>query len=135
MGANAPKEKEPAMGNILPFSGSIAPGQELYPVVMEQFSFWQKRCVNKHLFGAISGSQTLICTASATTLGIQLHITHGFLLIRIECLSVDRIDPLETTALIKAALLQHQAAKGELLWVKHEQPGTGGEGKQSDHVP
>lgn len=44
--------------------------------------------------------------ASATTSGIQLHITHGFLLIRIECLSTDRIDPLVNTALIKAALHQ-----------------------------
>lgn len=44
--------------------------------------------------------------ASATTSGIQLHITHGFLLIRIECLSMDRIDPLVNTALIKAVLHQ-----------------------------
>lgn len=56
MGASAPKEKEPAVGSILPFSGPVAPGQELYHTIMEQFLFWQKRCVNKHLFGAIPGS-------------------------------------------------------------------------------
>lgn len=44
--------------------------------------------------------------ASAATSGIQLHTTHGFLLIRIECLGVARIDPLVHTALIKAALRQ-----------------------------
>lgn len=38
---------------------------------------------------------------------------HGFLLIRIEWLSVDRINPLVNNALIKAALhqLQHWAEK------------------------
>ena len=56
MEANAPQDKEPAMGNILSFSWSIAPGQELYHLIMEQFLFCQKRRVNKHLFGAISGS-------------------------------------------------------------------------------
>lgn len=39
---------------------------------------------------------------------------HGFLLIRIEWLSVDRINPLVNNALIKAALHQLQHWTGEV---------------------
>lgn len=56
MEADAPKEKNPATGNIPPFSRSIAPGQELYHAIMERFFILAKRCVNKHLFGVISAS-------------------------------------------------------------------------------
>lgn len=36
MQADAPQGEELDMGNILPFSRSIAPGQELYHTIMEQ---------------------------------------------------------------------------------------------------
>lgn len=133
-GTNAPKEEEPARETILPFWRSIAPGLKLFHI-MEQLLFWQKRYINKHLFGVISGSWTLICRASATTSGTQLHITHGFLLIRIEWLGVDRINPLVNTALIKAALhqLQHWAEKvGSSLAV--DSLGQGEQGKWPGQV-
>ena len=76
--------------------------------------------------------------ASGTTSGIELHITHGFLLIRIECLSVDRIDPLVNTALIKAALHQPGCDTGQLKvgcsCLNMDSLGQGGEEKRPDQV-
>lgn len=53
-GSKCPKGERAC--HILPSSRSIAPGQALYHLVMEQVLIWQKRCVNKHLFGVISDS-------------------------------------------------------------------------------
>lgn len=54
--------------------------------------------------------------ASAASSGIELHIAHGFLLIRIESFGVDRVDPLVNTALLKAASIGRTAALGRWGW-------------------
>lgn len=80
----------------------------------------------------------MICVASATTSGIQLHVTHGFLLVRIECFSMDRIDPLVNAALIKAALPSARLNTGQLKMgcscLNVDSLGQGSEGKQPDQV-